>query len=69
MSGLHGGTGVCAPSHVICPVCSWEAVLVVLDSEPFRDLHRILQDLNDDRIWVFAEWVCRIQSQRSRIRL
>ena len=37
--------------------CSWEAVLVVMDSEPFRDMYRILQDLDDDRIWVFAEWV------------
>lgn len=32
---------------------------MVMDSEPFRDLHYILQDLNDDRIWVFAEWVRR----------
>lgn len=30
-----------------------------MDSEPFRDLHHILQDLDDDRIWVFAEWVRR----------
>jgi hypothetical protein len=37
--------------------CSWEAVLVVMDSEPFRDMYRILQDLEDERIWVFAEWV------------
>ena len=36
---------------------SWEAVLIVLDSRPFSDLHHIVADLNDDRVWVFAEWV------------
>ncbi len=61
-------TGHCMPTlaqnpgqiaeHCPLPCCSWEAVLVVMDSEPFRDLHHILQDLNDDRAWVFAEWVC-----------
>lgn len=30
---------------------------MVMDSEPFRELYHILQDLNDERIWVFAEWV------------
>ena len=30
---------------------------MVMDSKPFRDVHYILQDLNDDRIWVYAEWV------------
>ena len=30
---------------------------MVMDNEPFRDLHYILQDINDDRIWVYAEWV------------
>ena len=38
-------------------VCRWEAVLLVLDSRPFEDLHHIVQDFDDDRIWVFAEWV------------
>ena len=37
--------------------CSWEAVLVVLDSQPFAGLPHILQDLNDTRVWVFAEWI------------
>jgi hypothetical protein len=37
--------------------CSWEAVLLVLDSRPFEDLHHIVEDFQDDRIWVFAEWV------------
>jgi hypothetical protein len=36
---------------------SWEAVLLVLDSRPFEDLHHIVEDFEDDRIWVFAEWV------------
>ena len=35
----------------------WEAVLVVLDSRPFPDLAQILQQLDDDRVWVFAEWI------------
>lgn len=32
---------------------------MVMDSEPFRDMQYILQELNDERIWVFAEWVRR----------
>lgn len=36
---------------------SWEAALLVLDSRPFEDLHHIVEDFQDDRIWVFAEWV------------
>ena len=35
----------------------WEALLVVMDNKPFSDLHEILQEVADDRIWVFAEWV------------
>lgn len=35
----------------------WEAILVVLDGQPFSDLPHILQALDDDRVWVFAEWV------------
>lgn len=38
-------------------VQSWEAVLLVLDSRPFEDLHHIVEEFQDDRIWVFAEWV------------
>lgn len=30
---------------------------MVLDSQPFSDLPHILQSLDDDRVWVFAEWV------------
>ena len=41
----------CAPRY------RWEALLVVMDSKPFGDLHYILQEFADDRIWVFAEWV------------
>ena len=29
----------------------------MMDNKPFGDLHQILQELADDRIWVFAEWV------------
>lgn len=29
----------------------------MLDARPFEDLHHIVQDFHDDRIWVFAEWV------------
>ncbi|GFR42383.1 hypothetical protein Agub_g3254 [Astrephomene gubernaculifera] len=35
----------------------WEALLVVMDNRPFPDLHRILRELNDSRIWVQAEWI------------
>ena len=37
----------------------WEALLLVMDSRPFPDLHHILQEINDDRVWVYAEWVRR----------
>jgi len=37
--------------------CSWEAVLLVLDARPFEDLHHIVEEFQDERIWVFAEWV------------
>lgn len=30
---------------------------MVLDSRPFPDLAHILQSLDDDRVWVFAEWI------------
>lgn len=32
-------------------------MLLVADARPFMDLHRILHRLNDDRVWVFAEWI------------
>ena len=35
----------------------WEAIVMVLDSRPFPDLAHILQKLDDDRLWVFAEWI------------
>ncbi len=28
-----------------------------MDNKPFGDLHHILQEFADDRVWVFAEWV------------
>ena len=31
--------------------------MVVMDSKPFPDLARLVQKLNDDRVWVYAEWV------------
>ncbi|KAK9822636.1 hypothetical protein WJX81_002024 [Elliptochloris bilobata] len=38
-------------------ISTWEAVLLVADSVPFSDLPHILQDLADDRVWVYAEWI------------
>ena len=35
----------------------WEAVLLVADSVPFSGLPFILQDLADERVWVYAEWI------------
>lgn len=35
--------------------CRWEALLVVMDALPFSRLPAILADINDDRLWVFAE--------------
>ena len=40
----------------------WEALLVVMDNKPFGDLHHILQEVADDRVWVFAEWVTRLSA-------
>ena len=31
--------------------------MLVADSKPFPDLHKIIIDLNETRAWVFAEWV------------
>lgn len=28
-----------------------------MDDKPFLDLHHILAEFKDDRLWVFAEWV------------
>eukprot|EP00887_Chlorella_sp_A99_P006362 scaffold3.g6362.t1 len=36
---------------------NWEAVLIVLDSSPFADLHSVVAEVNDTRVWVFAEWL------------
>jgi hypothetical protein len=35
----------------------WEAIFLVMDDKPFLDLHHILSEFKDDRLWVFAEWV------------
>ena len=35
----------------------WEAIIIVADNEPFRDLHHTLLDIGDNRVWVFAEWI------------
>ena len=35
----------------------WEALLVVADSMTFPDLPYLVQRLNDDRIWIFADLV------------
>lgn len=52
----HDGYGSSDDVRYMGP-CRWEALLVIMDSEPFRDVHYILQELNDDRVWVYAEWV------------
>lgn len=39
-------------------VCRWEAQFVVMDSIPFRNITDILQGFEDDRLWLFANWVC-----------
>ncbi len=31
-----------------------------MDNKPFGDLHHILQEVADDRVWVFAEWVTHV---------
>lgn len=36
---------------------SWHAVILVLDGQPFPELHSIVAEANDSRIWVFAEWI------------
>lgn len=36
---------------------NWEAILLVADSKPFTDVHTILRDINDTRVWIFAEWI------------
>lgn len=46
--------------------CRWEAVLVVADSVPFSSLPHILNDLADDRVWVYAEWTGPEYAPRTR---
>jgi len=36
---------------------NWRALLLVLDSRPFPDLHHLVADLGDPRVEVFAEWI------------
>eukprot|EP01023_Acetabularia_acetabulum_P013725 TRINITY_DN16639_c1_g2_i1.p1 TRINITY_DN16639_c1_g2~~TRINITY_DN16639_c1_g2_i1.p1 ORF type:complete len:415 (+),score=54.24 TRINITY_DN16639_c1_g2_i1:48-1292(+) len=58
----HGGNGdgslkvllesLQAQSH-----SNWEAILMVMDQKPFHDLHHIVRNMSDDRIWIFAEWI------------
>ena len=35
----------------------WEAILLVLDGQPFQELAGIVQQLDDERVWTFAEWI------------
>lgn len=37
--------------------CSWEAVFVVVDKKPFPEMYTIIENMNETRAWVFAEWV------------
>jgi hypothetical protein len=43
----------------------WRALLLVLDSRPFPDLHHIVADLADPRVEVFAEWIAARYSARA----
>ena len=38
---------------------NWEAVFVVVDKEPFAEMHDIIASMNETRAWVFAEWIGR----------
>lgn len=38
-------------------VTSWEAIVVVMDGRPFYNLHQIVDQFDDPRIWVYSEWV------------
>jgi hypothetical protein len=35
----------------------WEALILVMDGKPFEDLPYILQRVNDDRVWMYADYV------------
>ena len=49
--------GIVGRVHVFFLCRSWEAILIVADSKPFPEMHRIIRQLEDKRIWVFAELV------------
>lgn len=38
-------------------VSSWEAIVVVMDGRPFYNLHQLVDQFHDPRIWVYSEWV------------
>jgi hypothetical protein len=38
--------------------CRWQALLVVMDNRPFNDMAHMLQRFRDDRISLYASWVC-----------
>lgn len=35
----------------------WEAIVIVMDGKPFEDLPAILQRVNDERVWMFADHI------------
>lgn len=35
----------------------WEALLVIMDNTPFEELDEMLRNLDDDRVWTYANWV------------
>eukprot|EP00884_Botryococcus_braunii_P001944 jgi/Botrbrau1/11750/Bobra.0195s0075.1 len=36
---------------------AWEAIIIVMDGKPFEDLPHILQRVNDERVWMFADYI------------
>ncbi len=39
-------------------VSRWEAVLVMVDKQPFSEAHDIIRDLNEtSRAWIYTEWI------------
>lgn len=40
-----------------CASSRWEALIIVADGNPFKILPRLVDDLADARIWVYAEHI------------
>ena len=57
---------MCPASWSCVCACRWEALLIVLDNRPFYELHRIIREFKDERIWAQAEWVSHLIPARAR---